>query len=142
MSEVHFPEHAAWIGSEHPFDLHEAYLCFRQTWQLDKQPKRAEIFITADSRYKLWLNGRFVARGPARSYPHAQCVDQLNVAPFLEPGTNTMAVQVYQPGYSHFAYVHRAVTGLLAVGARAVILRLPTRFPVSPSTAAESRGGT
>jgi alpha-L-rhamnosidase len=114
MSEVHFPEHAAWIGSEHPFDLHETYLCFRRTWQLDKQPKRAEIFISADSRYKLWLNGRFVARGPARSYPHAQCVDQLNIAPCLQPGPNVVAVQVYQPGYSHFAYVHRAAAGLLA----------------------------
>ena len=81
---------------------------------LNGNRKRAELFITADSRYKLWINGHFVARGPARSWPQAQCVDRLDVAPYLQPGLNVLAVQVYQPGYSHFAYVHRAAAGLLA----------------------------
>lgn len=107
---------AVWIGSSHPFDLHEAYLCFRSPagWQLAQQPQRAELLITADSRYRLWVNGRPVARGPARCYPHAQSVDRLDLAPYLRAGPNLLAVQVYQPGYSHFAYVHRANAGLLA----------------------------
>lgn len=110
------PPAAVWIGSDHPFDLHEAYLCFRSPagWQLDRRPEQAQLFITADSRYKLWVNGRFVARGPARSYPHHQAVDCLDLASYLQAGANTLAVQVYQPGYSHFAYVHRGAAGLLA----------------------------
>ncbi len=111
---VAFPAGAVWIGSDHPFDLHEAYLCFRKTWQLEQPPRAAEIFITADSRYKLWLNGHFVARGPARSWPQAQAVDRLDVARHLRAGPNVLAVQVYQPGYSHFAYVQRGAAGLLA----------------------------
>jgi hypothetical protein len=114
MNELAFPENAAWISSDHPFDLHEVYLCFRRTWQLERRPAHADLFITADSRYKLWGNGRFVARGPARCYPHAQSVDRLDITPHLRAGPNTLAVQVYQPGYSHFAYVHRAAAGLLA----------------------------
>ena len=74
----------------------------------------AEFFITADNRYKLWVNGQFVARGPARGWPHAQVVDRLDIAPYLQAGPNLLAVQVYQPGYSHFAYVHRGAAGLLA----------------------------
>lgn len=107
---------AVWIGSSHPFDLHEAYLCFRSpsSWQLRELPHRAELLITADSRYRLWVNGRPVARGPARCYPHAQSVDRLDLTPHLRAGPNLLAVQVYQPGYSHFAYVHRANAGLLA----------------------------
>ncbi len=70
--------------------------------------------ITADSRYRLWANGQPVARGPARCYPHAQSVDRLDLTPYLQAGANVLAVQVYQPGYSHFAYVHRANAGLLA----------------------------
>ena len=107
---------AVWIGSSHPFDLHEAYLCFRSPagWQLRERPQRAELLITADSRYRLWVNGQPVARGPARCYPHAQSVDRLNLTPYLQAGANLLAVQVYQPGYSHFAYVHRANAGLLA----------------------------
>jgi hypothetical protein len=108
------PAQAAWIGSDHPFDLHEAYLDFRGRWELQRRLDAAELWITADSRYKLWVNGAFVARGPARCYPHAQAVDRLDVAALLKPGMNVIAVQVYQPGYSHFAYVHRAAAGLLA----------------------------
>jgi Bacterial alpha-L-rhamnosidase 6 hairpin glycosidase domain/Alpha-L-rhamnosidase N-terminal domain len=108
------PPGVMWIGSDHPFDLHEAYLCFRRELRLERRPARAELFISADSRYKLWVNGHFVGRGPARSYPHAQCVDRLDIAEYLRPGPNLLAAQVYQPGYSHFAYVHRAAAGLLA----------------------------
>jgi hypothetical protein len=113
---VVFPPDAVWIGSAHPFDLHEVYLCFRSPrhWRLARQPEEAHLFITADSRYRLWVNGRFVARGPARCWPHAQAVDRLDLTPYLRAGPNLLAVQVYQPGYSHFAYVHRGNAGLLA----------------------------
>lgn len=115
-NSLNFPPDAVWIGSDHAFDLREAYLRFRSPagWTLEQQPKQAELFISADSRYKLWVNGRYVARGPARSFPHAQCVDRLDLTPYLQTGPNTLAVQVYQPGYSHFAYVHRGMAGLLA----------------------------
>lgn len=103
-----------WIGSSHPFDLHEAYLCFRRAFTLDHAPAGATLRITADSRYKLRINGAFVARGPARCYPDAQSVDTLDVTHFLRVGRNLIAVQVYQPGYSHFAYVHRGAAGLWA----------------------------
>ncbi|GEM_PF-547928 len=105
-----------WIGSDHPFDLHEAYLCFRSPscWTLPDRPSSARLWLTADSRYRLWINGQPVGRGPARSWPHAQQVDVLEVQHLLRPGENTLAVQVYQPGYSHFAYVHRGTAGLLA----------------------------
>ena len=111
-----FPSTAVWIGSDHPFDLHEAYLCFRSppTLRLEQIPQAAELYITADSRYKLWINGRFVARGPARSYPQYQAVDRLEISSYLQSGRNILAVQVYQPGYSHFSYLHRGAAGLLA----------------------------
>ncbi|MFN8457781.1 MAG: hypothetical protein U0401_24520 [Anaerolineae bacterium] len=40
MSQLHFPPEAVWIGSGHPFDLHEAYLCFRSPagWRLERRP--------------------------------------------------------------------------------------------------------
>ncbi len=113
--QVAFPEAAQWIGSAHPFDLQEVYLDFRAPLVvLDEVPSAAELLITADSRYRLWINGRPAARGPARCYPQQQSVDRLEVAAYLQPGANVLAVEVYQPGYSHFAYVHRGAAGLLA----------------------------
>ncbi len=114
--ELEFPEDAVWIGSDHPFDLYEAYSCFRSPndWHLDQLPATAVLFITADSRYRLWVNGKAVARGPGRSYPQTQSVDQLDLTAYLRTGANTIAVQVYQPGYSHFSYLHRGMAGMLA----------------------------
>ena len=109
-----FPKEAGWIGSDHPFDLFEAYTCFRKRFGLEHLPKETNLYITADSRYKLWINGVFIARGPARSFPQHQTVDCLDIAEHLQVGTNLIAVQVYQPGYSHFAYLHRGAAGLLA----------------------------
>ena len=114
--ELHIqpPETAVWIAPPHPFDLHEVYLNFRSpSWEWDGAGK-VILWITADSRYKLWVNGRFHHRGPARSWPHAQKMDVLDITNQLIVGENVLAVQVYQPGYSHFSAVHRAAAGLLA----------------------------
>ena len=111
-----FPNQTCWIGSDHPFDLHEVYISFRSPAELTltELPRSADLLIAADSRYKLWINGRFVARGGERCYPESQAVDRLDVASYLHVGPNLIAVQVYQPGYSHFSYVHRGAAGLLA----------------------------
>lgn len=116
MTALSIPTHARWIGSDHPFDLHEVYLDFRSPadFSLDRQPANAQLFITGDSRYKVWVNGVFVGRGPARSWPHAQQLDAYDITPHLRAGHNAIAVQLYQPGYSHFSYVHRGAAGLLA----------------------------
>ncbi|MCB9159230.1 MAG: alpha-L-rhamnosidase N-terminal domain-containing protein [Caldilineaceae bacterium] len=107
------PPTTFWIGSDHPFDLHEAYICFRSP-HFDWDGEATTLWITADSRYRLWVNGTFVARGPARSWPSRQAVDRVDIGALLHATGNVIAVQVYQPGYSHFSYVHRGAAALLA----------------------------
>ncbi|MCB6180052.1 hypothetical protein LHP98_18185 [Rhodobacter sp. Har01] len=107
------PEGTFWIGPEHPFDLSETYLNIRADVTIDR-PGRAYLNLSADSRYRLWVNGAFCGRGPERSWPTSMAVDRIDVARHLTPGLNRIAVQVYSPGYSHFAYVHRAACGLIA----------------------------
>lgn len=111
---MNIPDKAFWIGSDHAFDLHEAYLDFRRDLDLPALPATVLFSIAADSRYRLWINGAYVCRGPARSWPQAQQVDEIDIAPWLKAGMNAIAVQVYSPGYSHFASVHRGACGLLA----------------------------
>lgn len=106
------PAGTFWIGSDHPFDLHEAYLCFVADLVLPARPHGATLHITCDSRYRLWINEDYVGRGPERSWPEAMAVDARPVS--LRAGTNRIRVEVYSPGYSHFAHVHRAACGLLA----------------------------
>ncbi|MEZ5797888.1 MAG: hypothetical protein R3D63_10665 [Paracoccaceae bacterium] len=108
------PDGTCWIGPAHPFDLAEAYLNYRADLSLAAVPQDATIHISADSRYRLWINGEFLARGPERSWPSSMAVDSHPIARHLQPGVNRIAVQVYSPGYSHFSYLHRAATGLIA----------------------------
>lgn len=107
------PESAVWIGGAHPFDLHETYLNFRSDTELPAAPERGIFRSSADSRYRIWVNGVFVGRGPERSWPSSMAVDERCVTHLLRPGLNRIAVQVYSPGYSHFAYVHRGAAGLI-----------------------------
>jgi hypothetical protein len=110
---VKAPEGTFWIGGAHPFDLHEAYLNFRSDIRLEVVPTRAVFSLTADSRYRLWINGVFVGRGPERSWPSSMAVDERVVTNLLRAGVNRIAVQVYSPGYSHFAHVHRGAAGMI-----------------------------
>ena len=111
MTHAIAPDGAFWIGSDHPFDLHEVYINFRRDLVLPAAPLKATFTLTADSRYRLWINGEYVARGPARSWPDHMALDRLDVTQYLQSGPNHLAIQVYCPGYSHFAHVHKAATG-------------------------------
>jgi len=67
---------------------------FRKTFDLQVVPSEALARTTADSRYVLWVNGREVGRGPARSQPYRQRYDSYDLAPFLAAGRNVIAVLV------------------------------------------------
>jgi Bacterial alpha-L-rhamnosidase 6 hairpin glycosidase domain/Alpha-L-rhamnosidase N-terminal domain len=67
---------------------------FRKSFDLQVVPSEALARITADSRYVLWVNGREVGRGPARSQPYRQRYDSYDLAPYLSVGPNVIAVLV------------------------------------------------
>ena len=88
-------------------------LLLRRSFDLGGKPDSARLRITASSLYKLYVNGEYVRRGPARSAPHHQSYDEFEIADGLTEGTNTLAVQVhYQKGTISFHHAGRA--GLLA----------------------------
>lgn len=107
------PEGTVWVGPPHPFDLRDAYVNFRADFRFEGTRTEAVFRLSADSRYRLWVNGVFVGRGPERSWPSSMAVDERSVTNLLRPGVNRIAVQVYSPGHSHFAYVHRGACGVI-----------------------------
>ncbi len=65
---------------------------FRRTVELDRTPTTSPCRLTADSRYVLWVNGAEVAAGPVRGNPRRLRYDTVDLAPYLRPGPNTLAV--------------------------------------------------
>ncbi|MCS6910261.1 MAG: alpha-L-rhamnosidase N-terminal domain-containing protein [Anaerolineales bacterium] len=72
----------------------ERHALFRKRFHLDRVPDRAPARITADSRYILFVNGQEVFCGPIRSQPRRLHYDFFDLAPYLRPGENVLAVYV------------------------------------------------
>lgn len=70
------------------------FVYFRKEFQLDQLPEGCKIQISADSRYKLYVNGKFVQEGPGKGDGETWYYDEAELVPFLVRGKNTAAVEV------------------------------------------------
>ena len=73
----------------------QAYVAFRNSFELDRKPASAPLHLFADSRYMLWVNGSHVLRGPCRFNPKRPEFDTLDIAPHLRAGANSIVVLVH-----------------------------------------------
>ncbi len=54
----------------------------------------AVLRLSAANRYKLFVNGSYICRGPQKSDRYCQFYDTLDMTPWLVPGKNVLALQV------------------------------------------------
>ena len=61
-----------------------------------KAPANARVWLraTGSSLYRVWLNGEFLAHGPARAAHGFYRVDELDITSRLKPGANLVAFEV------------------------------------------------
>ncbi len=106
---------AQWIWNAGEASPRNEWWCFRTTFEAPTTGwDGAELAITADSRYVLYVNGTLVGRGPVRSWPFEQSYDTYDVRCLLRPGrANAIAVLVLHFGVPTFYYL-RGRGGLLA----------------------------
>ncbi|MBD3352886.1 MAG: hypothetical protein GF364_15490, partial [Candidatus Lokiarchaeota archaeon] len=77
---------------------------FRHTFSLNTDVKNksneinGKLKITADSRYKLYLNGTYIGRGIYRCNKHNWYYDEYDVSSELKPGKNLICVIVHYFG--------------------------------------------
>lgn len=106
-----------WIWYDHyGYDDVNVYMLARKSFEIDEVPKKAEIKITADSRYKLYVNGQYVCYGPARGFPGSYPFDRVNIAPHLKKGRNALGVMVHQYGHGTFQSIYAGAAGFLVSG--------------------------
>ncbi|MFF5264398.1 discoidin domain-containing protein [Actinomadura viridis] len=92
------------------------WAAFRRTITLPAVPSSARTRIAADSKYWLYVNGELVVfegglkRGPN---PDDTYVDELDLAPHLKAGDNTIAVLAWYFGKQGFSHKDSGRAGLL-----------------------------
>ena len=77
------------------------WMCFRKEADISEVPDTLTAYISADSRYWLYINGETavfegsVKRGPC---PDGSYFDSVDIAPFLKPGRNIICALVWYWG--------------------------------------------
>jgi len=90
---------ARWIWLPSQRTLANTFVLFRREIDLEAEPVSARGWISADSRYRLWVNGRRVQWGPAPCDPRSYDVDPLDLTEHLRPGPNVIGAEVLFYGH-------------------------------------------
>ena len=91
MNPISFFCPAEWTAEDR---AENRLICYRGTLTISDQPEAFPFSITADSRYKLFVNGHFVDFGPAKGDREVRYFDMLDLAPYLRQGENLLAAVI------------------------------------------------
>ena len=67
---------------------------FRRVIEVAEIPESVYLNISADTRYKLYVNGFLVEIGPSKGDREVWFYDRVDLAPYLKAGKNILGVQV------------------------------------------------
>ena len=90
------PANWIWVPSERT--LPNTVALFRREFELESSAQAALLWIAADSRYRLWIDGAWVAWGPAPCDPRELEIDPIDVTDYLDAGPHVIAVEVLYYG--------------------------------------------
>jgi alpha-L-rhamnosidase len=85
---------AKWIWLPSKRCLPNTFVLFRREVVLAEKPESAKGWLTADSRYRLSVNGKRVQWGPAPCDPRWLEADPADITMFLTEGRNVIGVEV------------------------------------------------
>ncbi|MFN8254381.1 MAG: alpha-L-rhamnosidase C-terminal domain-containing protein [Bacteroidales bacterium] len=89
---------AQWIMHPTVQPQAHAVILFRKSFDLAGKPKTFVIHVSADNHYRLYVNGKYITRGPARGDISYWFFETIDIAAYLENGKNTIAAEVVNWG--------------------------------------------
>jgi len=89
---------AQWISPPETNLTDYGVYLFRNSFKLSEVPSDFIIHISADSRYRLFINGNAVCFGPARGDLNHWNFETINISKFLSRGENVISAQVFNWG--------------------------------------------
>ncbi|MFC2126039.1 alpha-L-rhamnosidase N-terminal domain-containing protein [Bacteroidota bacterium] len=71
---------------------------FRNKFELNSVPDKFIIYVSADNRYRLFVNGKEIAMGPAKGSLQYWRYETIDIAEYLNKGENIIAAEVFNLG--------------------------------------------
>jgi alpha-L-rhamnosidase len=89
------PWNAYWIAAANDPGREYGVYYFRKSIDLVTKPSAFSVKVSADNRYKLYVNGTLVSVGPARGDTYYWNYETIDLAPYLVAGKNTVCAIVW-----------------------------------------------
>ncbi|OJJ48646.1 hypothetical protein ASPZODRAFT_130749 [Penicilliopsis zonata CBS 506.65] len=112
-----------WTPNYHEEDNRPGrYFLFRKLFEWSRSSFKAERFsihVSADSRYRLFVNGHRVSFGPCKSYPEKWYYETVDILPYLVEGENVISARVLRYSCTHAgsaSIVSTELPGLMVYG--------------------------
>jgi hypothetical protein len=95
---------AQWITHPTASTVDYGVFMFRRKFELAAAPAEFVVYVSADNRYRLYVNGRPAGLGPARGDISHYRYETIDLAPLLRKGDNVVAAEVVNFGeHRHMA---------------------------------------
>ncbi|MGK7397380.1 MAG: alpha-L-rhamnosidase N-terminal domain-containing protein [Candidatus Cyclobacteriaceae bacterium M3_2C_046] len=89
---------ATWVAHPQTSPYDYGVFHFRRTFNLKEVTEPLQLFISADNRYRVYVNGNYVGMGPARGDLMHWRYETLDIKDYVRPGQNTIAAMVFNMG--------------------------------------------
>ncbi|RYD95558.1 MAG: hypothetical protein EOP54_15595 [Sphingobacteriales bacterium] len=120
---------ASWITVPGINDKGYGVYYFRKQVELASKPGKFVIHVSADNRYKLYVNEKLVSLGPASGDIAHWNFEMVDIAPYLISGKNIIAAQVWNEGdWRPEAQISLRTGFILQGSAEAAILNTDTTW--------------
>lgn len=110
------PWDASWVCVPDAGENTPGLYLFRKALSLESVPEKFTVYVSADNRYKLYVNEKLVSLGPSWGDIQHWNYETVDLAPFLKAGDNIIAAKVWNEGsfkpVAQFSYR----TGLIVQG--------------------------
>lgn len=94
-AQANRPWNAQWIASQNDGGNDYGVFYFRKSIDLAVKPDSFIIHVSADNRYKLYVNGSLVSLGPARGDTFYWNYETVDLSSYLKTGKNTVSALVW-----------------------------------------------
>jgi alpha-L-rhamnosidase len=107
---------ASWIMVPNTNPKGYGVYLFRKSIELTTVPKTFPVYVSADNRYKLYVNEKLVSLGPAKSDLQHWKFEMVDLAPYLTSGKNIISSKVWNEAESRPEFQISFMTGFILEG--------------------------